>query len=180
MVVQKANWKKPVYGPKFLVFEWSAKSHDFTIWIPDAHTIQYSGVRYSDGYCTIFSFDFVSDLGKIVAAKENFFLRKTRNFWPKKSFPDETNQSCTWGKQQFHSKINFGYFVALVLIPLRANNSGSSKFNWEKKSAHPRTWYQRICLSVCLSVNNFDPNISRLAQQNRLNILSCAQHHHQN
>ena len=25
------------------VFEWSAKSRDFTIWIPDNHTIQYSG-----------------------------------------------------------------------------------------------------------------------------------------
>ena len=32
------------------VFEWSAKSRGFAIWIPETHTIQYSGVRYSDGY----------------------------------------------------------------------------------------------------------------------------------
>ena len=34
-------------GPKCPVFNWSAKSRDFTIWIPDTHA-----VRYSDGYCT--------------------------------------------------------------------------------------------------------------------------------
>ena len=30
------------------VFQWSAKSCDFTIWIPDTHTVRYSDVRYSD------------------------------------------------------------------------------------------------------------------------------------
>ena len=53
MVVWKPNWKKPVDGPKCLVFEWSAKSGDLSIWIPYTHTVRYSGVRYSDGYCTI-------------------------------------------------------------------------------------------------------------------------------
>ena len=38
----KTGHKKPVYGPKSPVFEWSAKSHDFTTWIPDTHTVQYS------------------------------------------------------------------------------------------------------------------------------------------
>ena len=33
-----------------------------------------------------------------------------------------------------------------------------SKFNWRKKSAYPHIWFQRICLSVCPSVNKFDPN----------------------
>ena len=38
------------------MLEWSAKSRDFAIWIPDTHTdwysdFRYSGVRYSDGYC---------------------------------------------------------------------------------------------------------------------------------
>ena len=50
----KTELKKPVYGPKCPVFEWSAKSPDFTIWMPDTHSIWYSdksGVRYSDGYC---------------------------------------------------------------------------------------------------------------------------------
>ena len=42
MVVWKPDWKKPVYGPKCLVFEWCAKSHDFTIWIADTHTVLYS------------------------------------------------------------------------------------------------------------------------------------------
>ena len=32
----------PVYGLKCLVFEWSAKSFDFTILIPGTHTVQYS------------------------------------------------------------------------------------------------------------------------------------------
>ena len=31
----KTGLKKPVYGPKCIVLEWSAKSHDFTILIPD-------------------------------------------------------------------------------------------------------------------------------------------------
>ena len=42
IVVWKLDQKKPVYGPKCLVFEWSAKSCDFTIWIPDTHTVRYS------------------------------------------------------------------------------------------------------------------------------------------
>ena len=48
----KIGLKKAVYGPKCLVFKWSAKSMDFTIWIPDTHSVWYSVVRYSDGYCT--------------------------------------------------------------------------------------------------------------------------------
>ena len=48
----KTGLKKPDYGPKCSVFEWSAKSCDFTIWIPDTHTVQYSGVWYSNGYCS--------------------------------------------------------------------------------------------------------------------------------
>ena len=42
--METTDWKKPIYGP---VFEWSAKS---IIWIPDTHTVWYSGVRYSDVY----------------------------------------------------------------------------------------------------------------------------------
>ena len=34
--------KKPVYGPRCPVFKWSAKSCDFTISIPNTHTVQYS------------------------------------------------------------------------------------------------------------------------------------------
>ena len=41
-VVWKPDWKKPLYGQKCLVFELSAKSRDFTIWIPDTHIVQYS------------------------------------------------------------------------------------------------------------------------------------------
>ena len=48
MVVWKPDWKKPVYGPKCLVFDWSAKSRYFTIWILDTHTVRYSDVWYSD------------------------------------------------------------------------------------------------------------------------------------
>ena len=39
MVVWKPDRKKSVYGPKCLVFEWSAKSRDFTIWILDTRTV---------------------------------------------------------------------------------------------------------------------------------------------
>ena len=39
------------FWAKCLVFAWSAKSCEFTIWILDTHTFRYSGVRYSDGYC---------------------------------------------------------------------------------------------------------------------------------
>ena len=38
----KTRLKKPDYGPKCPVFEWSDKSRDFTIWIPDTHTVWYS------------------------------------------------------------------------------------------------------------------------------------------
>ena len=38
----KTRLKKPVYAPKCQVLEWSPKSHDFTIWKPDNHTVQYS------------------------------------------------------------------------------------------------------------------------------------------
>ena len=42
MVVWKPDWKKPVYGPKCPVFKWFTNSLDFTIWMPDTHTVQYS------------------------------------------------------------------------------------------------------------------------------------------
>ena len=42
MVFWKPDFKKPIYGPKCPVFEWSAKSHDFTIWILETHTVWYS------------------------------------------------------------------------------------------------------------------------------------------
>ena len=48
----KTGLKKPIYGPKCWVFEWSAKSFDLTIWIPDTHSVQYLDVRYSDGNCS--------------------------------------------------------------------------------------------------------------------------------
>ena len=34
--------------PKCLVFEWSTKSWDLTIWIQDTHSVRYSGVLYLD------------------------------------------------------------------------------------------------------------------------------------
>ena len=34
------------------------------------------------------------------------------------------------------------------MIPLRAKPVGRYKFNWKKKSAYPRIWCQRICLSA--------------------------------
>ena len=39
MVVWKPDWKKPGYGPKCSVFDWS---RDFTIWILETHTVWYS------------------------------------------------------------------------------------------------------------------------------------------
>ena len=51
MVVCKPDRKIPGFGPKCPVLAWAAKSRDFTIWILDTHTVQYSGVQYLDGYC---------------------------------------------------------------------------------------------------------------------------------
>ena len=42
MVVWKPDRKKPVIGSKCPVFKWSPKSCDFTIWIPDTHSVRYS------------------------------------------------------------------------------------------------------------------------------------------
>ena len=47
------------------------------------------------------------------------------------------------------------------LSPCKRSEQGGSKFNLKKKSTHPRIWCQRNCLSVCLSVVNFDPNYLR-------------------
>ena len=57
MVVWKPGWKNPVYGPKCPVFEWSSKSCDCHLntvhpYCPVFRCIWYSGVQYSDGYCT--------------------------------------------------------------------------------------------------------------------------------
>ena len=38
----KTRLKKPINGPKCLVFQWSAKSCDFTIRKQDTLTVQYS------------------------------------------------------------------------------------------------------------------------------------------
>ena len=38
----KTRLEKPAYGPKCPVFEWFAKSHDFTILILDTQTVRYS------------------------------------------------------------------------------------------------------------------------------------------
>ena len=54
MVVWKPDRIRPVYDPKCPVFKWTAKSCDFTIWIPDTHSVRYSGVWYSDGYWNMF------------------------------------------------------------------------------------------------------------------------------
>ena len=75
MVVWKQDCKKPVYGQKWQVFEWSAKSCGYTIWIPDTHT-----VWYSDGYCTL----------EVCGLKEKRsyllcrWLLYIRNLWSKK------------------------------------------------------------------------------------------------
>ena len=65
---------KPVYGWKCLVFELSAKSHEFTIWIPDAHTVQYSGEFgiqvFSIQMVTVLSFQMKND-EKTVYKKQN-------------------------------------------------------------------------------------------------------------
>ena len=48
MVVWKPDWKKPIYGQECPAFEWSAKSCDITIWIPDTQTVWYldeSGIQ---------------------------------------------------------------------------------------------------------------------------------------
>ena len=69
------------------------------------------------------------------------------------------------------------HFTAFFISPIFRNSvyppaSKASRevanFNEKKKSTYPRIWCQRICLSVCLSVKNFDPIISGLAEQNGL------------
>ena len=38
----KTRLKRPVYGPKCLVFKWFAKLHDFTIWMLGTKSVRYS------------------------------------------------------------------------------------------------------------------------------------------
>ena len=61
----KTGLKKPVYGEKCLLFKWSAKSCEFTIWKLDTHAVQYSGNWYSDGYCLLLRFQFILNLNPI-------------------------------------------------------------------------------------------------------------------
>ena len=61
MVVWKPDWKKTVHGPKFPVFKWSAKSHDFTLpfeyWTAITVGIQVFGIQmvYDVTRATLFS-----------------------------------------------------------------------------------------------------------------------------
>ena len=57
MVVWNQDWKKPVYGPKYLVFKWTTKSCDYHLNTSQPYClvfrwIRYSGVWHSDGYWT--------------------------------------------------------------------------------------------------------------------------------
>ena len=45
---------------------------------------------------------------------------------------------------------NAGSNIKKELSPCEQSEQGGSKFNWKIKSAYPRIWCQRICLSVCV------------------------------
>ena len=42
--------EKAYLWSKNVILEWSLNLCDFTIWIPDTHSVRYSDVQYSDGY----------------------------------------------------------------------------------------------------------------------------------
>ena len=55
MEVWKLHWKKTVYGPKCLVFKWSAKLHDFTIWIPPILVFRWIRIHINPEFrCSVF------------------------------------------------------------------------------------------------------------------------------
>ena len=56
MVVWKPDQRESVYCPKCPLFEWSAKSHDFTIWILDTHTVRYSDDSSIQVFCIVVLF----------------------------------------------------------------------------------------------------------------------------
>ena len=118
--------KKPDNGAKFLVFKWSAKSRDFTIWIRrDTHN-----VRYSDGYCSpnylktgwfqiwmfLFGFQLVFDKMAAICPDFKCFLildlfKILTSFRPFKirmslDFRSQMNYFCSLRS----TKINFCYF----------------------------------------------------------------------
>ena len=56
--IQMVVWKpdvKSLFIFLNVLFLNGPPSHDFTIWILETHTVQYSGVWYSDGYVVPFS-----------------------------------------------------------------------------------------------------------------------------
>ena len=51
-----------------------------------------------------------------------------------------------------------------LLSPCELSELGGRKFSLKKKYTHTCIWCQRICLSVCLSVTNFDLNYFRTGE----------------
>ena len=59
-------------------------------------------------------------------------------------------------------KIGCKTFSMVTLSPCERSRKGGRKFNLKKKSTNTRIWCHRICLSVCLSVTNFDLNYKKV------------------
>ena len=107
--------KKAFYGPKCPVFVWSC---DFTIWIPDTHSVSYSSVRYSDGYCsylaewTEFSFsESVLKSSPLIRSAPKFW--HSFGFWKVKSTRLINLGSCwptQWGSIQLEKPFKIWIF----------------------------------------------------------------------
>ena len=52
MVAWKLDWKS-LFMVQHVWYSNGQPYNVFTIWIPVTHSVRYSGVQYSDGYCTI-------------------------------------------------------------------------------------------------------------------------------
>ena len=68
----------PDYGPKCPVFECSPKSHDFTTWMPDTHTVRYS----DESRIQVFNIQTVTVLSvqNTRTKLRHFFLHPTPDF----------------------------------------------------------------------------------------------------
>ena len=130
MMVWKPDWKKPVYDWKCQVFEWSPKSLNFTIWIPDTHTVWYSDesgiqmatvVLYSS--CPWFLKFFCFGLAGRVLAVLTCLRQQTKKYWRK-----------IWSPCEFGSgRLSLGTRCMTVVFPVGKPSAARVTLPWRNR-----------------------------------------------
>ena len=85
IVVLKPDWRRPVYGPKCPVFKWFFKSLDFTIWIPDTHTVQYSDKSSIQVFVFRWLLYFAIQIPTVVCNSDPQCTPQQKNAWQQKN-----------------------------------------------------------------------------------------------